>query len=319
MSINASALRAFSDEVTATVRHVSRAIVAIRGRGQRPTTGTIVGPDLVVAIDHVIGDGNGLTVLPHEGDGLAATLAGRDAGHDLALLRVPSLNGTPLAPAKEAARLGELVISVSRTWHGHPAASVGVVSAVGGPVVLGHGLRLEQVVRADVASTRGISGSPLVTATGELLGIVNAGLARGLPLAVPHDIVARVVDTLARHGRIPKGYLGAGLQPVALRDVATARTRKDAARKGEAGEDRTPDSVLRQGLLVVSIQPDGPADKAGLLVGDVVLAAAGQPVEHVAHLQPLLAGDRIGSVLELEVARGGKPVHVAVTIGDRAH
>jgi S1-C subfamily serine protease len=303
MSNTTQMLRTLSGEIVDLVTRASQATVSIGGKTQRPATGTIVAPDLVVAIDHVI-DADEEAVIEirrHDGDSFEGRLAGRDATHDVALIRVPDLQGVPLATASELPSVGALLLSVSRTWQGRPAASLGLVGAVGGPLGVGRGARIESVIRADVASTPGISGSPLVNVSGELVGIVNAGIARGVPLALPAPLVTRVVQTLAQHGRIRRGYLGVGLQPVSLPE----RQRSGATRE--------------RGLLLVSVQADSPADRAGLLVGDVIVTAGDEATTRLDELHRWLGGDRIGTPLTLEVLRGGQLTSVDVTVGERAH
>jgi S1-C subfamily serine protease len=303
MSKNTQTLRALSGEIVDLVSRASQATVSIGGKAQRPTTGTIVAPDLVVAIDHVIDadEEAAIEIRRHDGNSFEGRLAGRDPTHDVALIRVADLQGVPLATASELPSVGALLLSVSRTWQGRSAASLGLVGAVGGPLGIGRGARIESVIRADVAATPGISGSPLLNVNGELVGIVNAGIARGVPLALPAPLVSRVVQTLAQHGRIRRGYLGVGLQPVSLPE----RQRSGASRE--------------RGLLLVSVQADSPADRAGLLVGDVIVTAAGEATTRLDELHRWLEGDRIGTPLKLEVLRGGQLTSVDVTVGERAH
>jgi S1-C subfamily serine protease len=236
-------------------------------------------------------------VRTHDGRTLEATVSGRDDTRDLALLAVPGLDGSPLPPASEPVAVGDLVVGTWRNWHGEPAASLGVVGAIGGPVRIGRRATIERIIRADIGSTRGISGSPLVNAAGQIVGILNAGVARGVPLALPIDEVERSVQALAVHGRIRRGFLGLALQPVAL-----------PSRQHASGD----------ALLVVGVEAGGPADQAGLLVGDIVVAAAGEPTPELDTLHRWLGGDRIGSSLELDVLRGTIVERIAVVIGERS-
>jgi S1-C subfamily serine protease len=185
---------------------------------------------------------------------------------------------------------------VWRNWHGEPAASLGVVGAIGGPVRIGRRAAIDRIIRADIGSTRGISGSPLVNAEGQIVGVLNAGVARGVPLALPIDEVERSVQALAVHGRIRRGFLGLALQPVAL-----------PARQHANGD----------ALLVVAVEAGGPADKAGLLVGDIVVAAGGAPTPELDALHRWLGGDRIGSTLEIDVLRGTAVERIGLVVGER--
>ncbi|HEY8551359.1 MAG TPA: trypsin-like peptidase domain-containing protein [Vicinamibacterales bacterium] len=290
-----TSLQALSGEIRTLTAQVARATVSIRGPRQRPTTGTIVGADRVIAILHVIGR-DAVTVHTDDGREIEGKVVGRDDTRDLALIEAPGLAGSPLPAAEADVQVGDIVLAVSRNWHGRPAASLGVVGAVGGPVSIGRHFALERIIRADVTSTRGLSGSPLVNAAGELVGILNAGLSRGVPLAVPIAEVERSVSALAEHGRIRRGYLGIGLQPVAV-----------PQRQHAAGS----------GLLIVSVEASSPADQAQLFVGDIILRAGGQAVEDFDDLQEWLKGDRIGTPMALEILRGDRVLTIDVTVGER--
>jgi serine protease Do len=296
MSSTSSFLQTLSGEVATLVGAAARATVAIRGRGQRPTTGMVVAAEDVLAIHHVI-DVDAPRVHADDGRVLDATVVGRDETRDLALLRVPGLAGVALPASATPPRAGDLVVAVSRTWQGSIAASLGVVGAVGGPVRVGRSGTIDRIVRADVASTRGISGGSLVSAAGALIGVINAGLSRGVPLVLPVDEIGRSREALATRGHIRRGFLGVGLQRVSLPE------RQQAAR---------PD-----GLLVVAIEPGGPADAAALLIGDVMLSAAGEALTDVDDLQHWLAPERVGQPLALQIIRGNATLTVEVTVRER--
>lgn len=296
MASTLTPLRTLSDEIRTLTAQAAPAALALGGRRQRPTTGTVIAPERAVAIHHVLED-DAPTVHTHDGRTIEAAVIGRDTTRDLALLSVPGLQAAPLPAAPGLPEVGELVLGVWRNWNGRPAASLGVVGAVGGPLRLGRRTTIEQIIRADIGSSRGISGSPLVDAAGRIVGILNAGLARGVPLALPIADVERSVQALAVHGRIRRGFLGVGLQPVVL-------PQRQAAGAAEA-------------VLVVAVESGAPADAAGLLVGDVIVRAAGEQVADVDDLHRWLDGDRIGTALALDVVRGGQPVKVEVTVGER--
>lgn len=295
MSNTQSSLQQFSSQLAALTTRAHEVTVQITAARQRPTTGTIVRPDLVVAVNHVV-DVDQLAVHTHDGRTVDATIVGRDRTRDLVLLRAPGLKGEPLPTASNAPNLGELVVNTSRTWNGHPAVSFGVASAQPGPVRFGRSGRLDRVILSSIAATRGISGSPLVTSAGELAGVVNAGLRRGTPLAIPIREVEQSVEALVTHGRVRRPYLGVGLQPVRLLE------RQDVQH--------------RHGLVIVGIEPDSPADRAGLLIGDVIVTAGGVATTHIDHLRDQLLGDRVDTSLSLEVVRGGTLVPINVVIGE---
>ncbi len=288
----------FSDELTALVERVSGSTVAINGRPHRPGTATVVGADLVVTADHTLERDDDLHVQTNDGRTLSATLVGRDPASDLALLRVADLGGVALAVASSEAKVGALALAVTRTWQARTAARLGIVSGVSGTVRLGRGTRVENVIVPDIGITRGLSGSPLVNASGELLGIVTTGLLRGFPIAIPHATVAQVVATLREHGRVKRGYLGVALQTVRLNE------------RQRAGRDQT------RGALIVGLSSGGPADKAGLLVGDIIVSAGGTRVGDIDDLQGALQGVTVGATLALELIRGSALTPVDVVVGE---
>jgi S1-C subfamily serine protease len=297
MSTNSPLLPALSAEIAALTSRAAQLTLAVVGLGRRPITATVIGPDLAVGVSHVI-DADAVRVRPLDGRVLDVAVAGRDHTRDLVLLRVPGLEVAAAAAASALPAMGELLVSASRTWNGHVTSSLGVVGSVGGPMRTGRSGAVAQIIYADVGATPGISGSPLLNVAGEIVGIVNAGIARGAPLAIPIADVLESVRTLDEHGRVRRGFIGVGLQPVALPERQHA--------------------TWRRGLLVVGVEAGSPADRAGLFVGDVIVSAAGQATADTDELQQWLTGDRVGTVLPLEVVRGDTLEAVSLTIGDRA-
>jgi S1-C subfamily serine protease len=288
----------FSDELATLVERVSASTVSLNGRPHRPGTATIVAPDLVITADHTLERDDDLHVQTSNGRSLAATLVGRDPASDLALLRVENLNGAPLTPAAAAPRVGALALAVPRSWQGRTTARLGIVSAVSGTIRYGRGARLENVIVPDIGLARGISGSPLVNAQGELLGIVTTALVRGLPIAIPIETVSQVIATLREHGRVKRGYLGVALQTVRLTD------RQRGARD------------QKRGALIVGLSGGGPADAAGLLVGDIIVRAADVTVGEIDDVQSALQAATVGGTLPIAVLRGGTLATIDVTVGE---
>jgi S1-C subfamily serine protease len=297
MATNSPLLPALSAEIAALTSRAAQLTLAVLGFGRRPVTATVIGPELAVGVSHVI-DADTVRVRTVDGRVFDATVAGRDDTRDLVLLRVPGLDVAAPATAAALPAIGDLIVSVSRTWNGQVTSSLGVVGSVGGPMRTGRSGAVAQIIYADVGPTPGISGSPLVNVAGEVVGIVNAGIARGIPLALPIADVQQSVRTLGEHGRVRRGFIGVGLQPVALPE------RQHATR--------------RRGLLVVGVEAGSPADQAGLFVGDVIVSAAGEATPDTEELQRWLTGDRVGTALPLEVVRGGGVESISLTIGDRA-
>jgi S1-C subfamily serine protease len=294
MATETSALVALSNDIAATVERTAPSVVAVEGRARIGSSGFYVRPDLILTADHAL-ESDEVEVIGADGESVPATIAGRDPSTDLALLRVAQ-TGTPLsfAPA-EALRVGAIALAVTRDDDGDVAASMGVLSAVGGAWRTWHGGEIDRFVRPDLSLYPRFSGSPLVDVTGAVLGMNTGGLSRRQDLAVPASTIERVVEMLlSGGGRVPRGYLGVALQALAL------------AREGDP-----------RGAIVLGVEPGAPADRGGLIVGDIVLALDGAPVGDADDVHARLGSGSVGRTIALDVLRGGTPQRVEVTVGAR--
>jgi S1-C subfamily serine protease len=233
------------------------------------------------------------------GETVAATLVGRDPTTDLAVLHV---EGADLAPPTwaepDGLSVGHLVLGLGRPGR-TVQATLGIVSALGEGWRTPAGGRVEPYLQTDLVMYPGFSGGPLVDVAGGVLGLNTSALLRGISLSVPTPTVRQVVETLLAHGRVRRGYLGVGAQPVRLpADLAEG-----------VGQET--------GLLLVSVEPGAPADGAGLTLGDTIVALDGQPVRHMDELLALLGGDRVGASVPVGIVRGGQTQEMTVTIGER--
>lgn len=292
-----SALAALSQSLADLVALYQDLLVTVAGRGARGSTGLPWGEDLVFTADHAVEREEDLTVSTPDGRALPATLVGRDPSTDLALLRVPGANlrRPPLASAPP--RPGHLVLAMGRP-RATVGASLGLVRAVGGPWRSGAGGNLSSFIDVNGALPRGYSGGPLVDAEGGLLGLNTAGLVRG-GTTVPTATLERVAQSLLNHGRIQRAWLGLGAVPATL-------PRRLAATAGQ-----------REALLVVSVESDGPADKAGLSLGDVILSVGGERVAKLGDLLAQLGEDRVGQEVQVSVLRAGVVQELRITLGSR--
>lgn len=179
-------------------------------------------------------------------------------------------------------------------------AAVGVISSVGGPSQTWRGGRLDQVVRLDLSLHPVAAGGAVVDASGNLIGIATPVLSRVAAFAVPNATVERVVQALLAHGRMPQGYLGAGLQPIRLPEHLT----KDLGLSATGG------------LMTVSVDQDAPAGKAGLTIGDVLIELNGQSVDRPEAVRPLLA-EAVGKTISARIIRGGKLVNLEIVVAER--
>ncbi|HET7480863.1 MAG TPA: trypsin-like peptidase domain-containing protein [Rubrobacteraceae bacterium] len=295
-----AALAALSDGMAALVEQTGPAIVRVHGR-RRPSSGVVFTPEMVLAASHALEREEDLSVGTHDGRTLGARLIGRDPATDLAVLKVEGLAVEAARLAEGEARVGQLSLAVGRSGRGEgPIVSVGVISAVGGPLRMRWGMRLERYIRTDAQVFPGLSGGALVDARGGVLGVLTTGLARGVSLAVPAELAWRVAGEISERGSIRRGYLGILSQPVRL---------PDAQRSGLSQRD---------GLLVVGVEDGSPAASGGMMVGDIIMTLDGHPVEETEDLLARLTGDRVGHPAEVGVLRGGANETLEVTVGERA-
>ncbi len=295
-------LASLSEELAELTRCTESSVVAVKGRRGMYSSGVHWRKNLIVAAEHTIRKDEGLKVVLPDGKEVHAKLVGRDQGTDLALLQMEDLN-IPAAGGNRAADLlvGEIVLVVGRSPNSGVNASMGIVSAVSGPWRTWRGGNLDRYIRLDATIFLGSSGGAVVNHEGKIIGIATEGLSRVAGLAIPGSSVDTVVDALLKHGAVPRGYLGVGLQQVALPESFT---------KGLS-------LVSDHGLMVFNVESGGPAEKSGILVGDIVLEVDGRTVEEVEELQSLLGGESVGKEVSLKLIRGGELKNVAVKVGER--
>ncbi|NOH04804.1 MAG: PDZ domain-containing protein [Chloroflexi bacterium] len=273
----------------------------VDARRRIPASGIAFAKDLILTADHVVERDEDIKILLPDGNETAARLAGRDPGTDLAVLRLDSASAVPAETAKSAARVGQFVLAVGRPSKNGIESSLGTVNAIGGPVRTGRGGMLEKYIRTDFISYPGFSGGPLVNGEGQVYGINTSGFGGSGAITIPVEIAWKVAETLAAHGKIKRGYLGIRSQTVNLPAEAQSQLKRE--------QDT--------GLLIVGIEKDSPAEKGGLMVGDILVGVAGGAVEHHDELFVRLSGDVVGQSTPLDVLRGGKLQVVNVVVGER--
>jgi len=283
----------FSRELSHAVEIGERAVVAVHGRPHVPSSGILWRDGIVVTSDHTLKRDEDVTVTLPAGATAQAQLAGRDAGTDLAVLKIPQ-DGT-LAPniASEASlKPGNLVLALGRRGENGISASLGVISALGVAWRTWRGGQIERFIRPDLNIYPGFSGGALVDAEGAIIGLNTSALSRGAGVTIPASTISRVVDDLLTRGHVRRGYLGVGLHPVQLPDG-------------------------REGLIVLSLEVNGPAAKAGVLLGDVLLTIDEEPVTSTDDVQAHLTAGRIAKPVAVEMVRAGLPVRLDLTPGER--
>ena len=287
----------FSNGLTTAVEKGGASTILVDARKRYPASGIAYAEDLVLTADHVVTREEDLKVLLSDGKSLAATVAGRDPGSDLALLRLAEKVLTPAKTSSEV-KVGQLVLALGRPDNAGMQASWGIVTAIAGPTRTHRGGLLDEYIQTETTPYPGFSGGPLVNTEGEVLGLNTSGLTRGSSLTIPVKMAWRVADELAKHGSVKRGYLGVRTQPVEIPEAALKRDQKT-------------------GLLVMWLEENGPAQKGGLFVGDTLVAIAGQPVSDPDDLFAALNSETVGKAVPVEVLRGGKAETVNVTVGER--
>jgi S1-C subfamily serine protease len=235
------------------------------------------------------------------GTEISAKVAGRDAGSDLAVLKLERAVNDVAEVTKTPARLGQIALVLGRPTPDGIEASLGTVSAIGGPIRTGRGGMLERYIRTDSISYPGFSGGPLVAADGTVLGINTSGLTNGAAITIPADVAWKIADALVKDGRIKRGYLGIRSQPVEIPDGVQKSLKREQA----------------TGLLIVGVENNSPASRGGLMVGDILVGVAGVPVNHHDELFARLNGEVAGKSTPIEILRGGQPQTLNVPVGER--
>jgi S1-C subfamily serine protease len=290
-----------SDALADAVQKAGKATVLVNARRRMPASGIAYAADLILTADHIIEREEDITVVLADGTEVPAKIAGRDAGSDLAVLKLERAVATAADVATSPARLGQIALVLGRPSRDGIEASLGTVSAIGGPIRTGRGGMLERYIRTDSISYPGFSGGPLVAADGTMLGVNTSGLANGAAVTIPIEIAWKIAETLSKHGRIKRGYLGIRSQTVEI---------PEASQKSLQREQAT-------GLLIVGVENNSPASKGGFIVGDILVAVASVPILHHDELFSRLNGDVVGKSTPIEVLRGGQPQTLNVLIGER--
>jgi len=285
--------------MAAAAEKAGASTVMVNARRRLPASGIAFAADLILTANHVVEREEGITVTLSDGVEVSATVTGRDHGTDLALLRLERPLAIPAEMASDA-RVGQLVLALGRPSEAGIEASLGVVSAVGGPVHTRHGA-IDKYIRTDTTPFPGFSGGPLVDAEGHVVGLNTSGFGHGVAITIPADLAWKVAEQLARHGSVRRGYLGVRSQGVEISAAAQKALKREQA----------------IGLVLIGIEKDSPAEAAELMVGDIIVAIDGQPVHNHDELFARLSGDVIDKPTPVEVLRGGKPQRISVKIGAR--
>ncbi len=295
-----SVLSDLSQAIAATVETAGASVVRVEARPRFPASGIVWSSDgIIVTAHHIVEEEDNIQIGLGDGRTLGAKLIGRDPTTDIAVLRTPASGlDTRAWTDPKAIHVGHLVLALGRPGT-TVMATMGIVSAYGEAWRTPAGGKLDRYLQTDVVMYPGFSGGPLVDANGQFIGLNTSALLRGISLTIPATTIKSVVETLLSKGRISRGYLGIGAQPVRLPVTLAKQLNQET------------------GLLIVSVEPGGPAEKANLLLGDVIVALGNDPVRHLDDLLAALSGDRVGATVPVHIVRGGQTMELKATVGER--
>jgi S1-C subfamily serine protease len=289
MDFMANQLLSLSNAMAEAVETAGQSVLRIEARRRIPASGIVWDEaGVIVTAHHVVQREDHLMVGFPDGSKKKATYIGRDPSTDLAVLKVEGLNlPVPQWRSLDQIKVGYLVLALGRPGM-EVNASMGVISSLEDKSFRPGLGNLDAFVQTDVVMYPGFSGGPLIDAQAGFVGLNTSALVRGVSLAVPFSTIERVVAALLKDGRIQRAYLGVGVQPVRLPDHFQEQLNRET------------------GLMVVSIESEGPAEKGGLLLGDVIVGLADGPMTHVDALLASLTGNLIGEKVKLDLIRAGK-------------
>lgn len=288
-------LQSLSDSMAGAVETAGKSTVRVAARRRMPATGVVWSADgIIVTSHHVVEIEENIRIGLPDGKTVTASLVGRDPGTDIAVLRADSSAlAAPAWATAESVRIGHLALAVGRPGD-DLQATLGVISAL-----MPRKDENKYFAQTDVVMYPGFSGGPLVSASGEVIGINSSGLMRGVSLTVQTPTIQYVVENLLKHGKMRRGYLGVGVQPARL----PANLAESLGQKS--------------GALVVSVEASSPAEKSSLFMGDTIVAIGSYTVTDMEDLLGALGSTPIGTVVNVKIVRGGQLHDLPVTIGER--
>lgn len=297
-----NALVNFSNELAGIVRGVEAHVVSVRARRHYPAAGIRWSDDVVVTCDHAVQNEDDIAVTLANGKTVSAKLVGRDRRTDLAVLKLesPGTSSASLGRASDV-KPGELALVVGRSPDSGVNASLGIVSAVSGAWRTWHGGKLDAYIRLDAKLFPQSSGGAVVNSRGELIGIATPALSRIAGIAIPMATVQSVTEKLLQRGFVPRAFLGIGAQPVPL---------SEELRKKLSIPNRT-------ALIVLAVEPAGPSEKSGVLIGDVLTSIGDKMIEDNDDLQAYVDSGLIGKPVDIGYVRAGALGHLTLTVGER--
>jgi S1-C subfamily serine protease len=299
-----SELIELSNALAQATDRAAASAVAIHTEARGSSSGVVWRPGVIVSAEHALQRDEEIHATLPDGRVVQAALAGRDPATDLVVLKCAEA-GTAVAEFGDALSLkpGNITLVVGRTRASGPIAALGIVSLVAPERRTWAGASLAPYIRLDVNLQPAAAGSVVIDAHGCAVGIVTPRFVRFGAIVIPAPTVNATVDTLLQKGRIPRGYLGVGLQPVRLPEAL-----RESLQRGE-----------KTAAIVLEVEPESPAHKAGIVIGDIFVSLAGHPVTRLEDVHSQLHGGAIGKQLALTFVRGGKVQEASVVVAERLH
>lgn len=295
-------LVALSNALAQATDRTAASAVAVHTETRGSSSGVVWRSGVIVTAEHALRRDEDIQITLPDGRVVSATIAGRDASTDLAVLKCAEATSAVAEPGDVATiKPGSLALVVGRTRASGPVAALGAVSLVVAERRAWTGAALAPYIRLDIGVQPTAVGGAVVDPQGRIVGIATPRFARFGAIAVPVPTVNRVVDTLLQKGRIPRGYLGVGLQPVRLpAGLLASSTRR-----------------VKTATIVLDVAPAGPAHNAGILIGDLILSIDGNEIRHPGDVHSALGPESVGKILSVDLSRAGKAQQVQITVAER--
>jgi serine protease Do len=293
-----------SNALAQATERAAASVVAVHTESRGSSSGIVWRSGVIVTAEHALRRDEDIQVTLPNGSVATAALAGRDASTDIAVLKCAEAGGAvPKFGDSAALKPGSLTLVVGRTRASGPIAALGAVSLVTSERRAWTGTSLTPYIRLDVGLQPTAVGGAAIDAHGNVVGLATPRFARFGAIVVPAAAINKIVDTLLEKGHMPRGYLGVGLQQVRLPDAL-----RETLKRNEKGA-----------AIVLEVHPGGPADKAGIVIGDILVSMAGHAVTRLGDVQSHLAGDAIGKSVAVKFVRGGAQQEASIHIAERPH
>jgi S1-C subfamily serine protease len=297
MTEHQNILRQFSDALAERVERAKQLVVAIRLAHKRHISGIAWRPHIVVTTEQSLPRRDEFEVVAAGGAVVTAKAIGRDSATNIALLQIPAATSSPSVGRNETP-VGSVAIAIGADGMGGASARMGIVNIAGPEWHSSLGGQIDRRIVLDLSLARREEGGPVFDAADGCIGMSTFGPRRQV-LAIPTATIERIVPLLLKHGHVPRGWLGVALHAVAVPDALVATANQSS------------------GLMVMSIVKDGPAARAGILTGDIILSVDGTPTHQVRKIAGHFGSESIGRNADLRLVRGGTLMNVSTPISER--